>query len=529
MYEQYFAFKRAPFSIAPDPSFLYPSPQHREGLDHLLYGVQKEGGFIVLTGEVGTGKTTLCRLFLRELPDGISVATVLNAKLNTEDLLSNICQELSVSLDNLHEASQFQKTDAISNALLENHNNNIKTLLIIEEAQNLNPDALETLRLLTNLETDTSKLLHILLIGQPELVATLNRPDLRQLSQRIIARFHLQPLSLDETKNYITHRLSVAGGQNDVFKKSAINALYDTSQGIPRLINLIADRSLLNVFTEKNKHANAKHVHTAATIINGQSPAQTPKSLTIKPTFWLGLTVCLLIVALGFISMTHWPKQTAQKNTASQNTIKPEPAVANNIPQDKQPTPARIDLDEALLKLWGINKQAKHDLCTAALLNDLKCIRLNNSSTKNLRQYNRPALVTVFNQQGIARKMLLKRINNDSYVLLSQNGEQVLSTEDFALRWRGDADLLWKPAPGFIDSINVGERSLQTVFWLQDALNRLAYVEGKVITGGVYTQLLSEKVQVLQADAGLKADGILGNQTIMAINSQLKNVPSLQE
>ena len=441
MYESYFAFQRAPFSIAPDPSFLYPSPQHKDGLEHLLYGLQKAGGFIVLTGEVGTGKTTLCRLFMNKLPAAVRVATVLNARLNAGDLLSAINQELQTGLASPQQASEFDKSEAIRQTLAANHQRQLKTLLIIEEAQNLPPDALETLRLLTNYETDTTKLLHILLIGQPELVATLNRPDLRQLAQRVVARFHLQPLSLAETRNYITHRLNVAGGQNDVFKKSAVTTLYHRSQGIPRLINLIADRSLLTLCNEGKKQATSRHIEAAAAVIQGPSrpPAARATGVGIG-SIVVGITVLVLGIGAAVLFLRPGLGNIKPVATTPTPPATTTPAVAINT----------IDIDAELLGSWGLTSSSG-DLCRDAAANELKCLTLQTLSISDLLSYNRPAIVTVFNQQEQNfAPMALLELDDQNARLVTSTGPLTLPRQHFEQRWRGDATLLWQPPPGYI-------------------------------------------------------------------------------
>jgi general secretion pathway protein A len=244
MYKDYFGLKELPFSIAPDPRYLYMSEQHREALAHLVYGMNTDGGFVLLTGEVGTGKTTVCRCLLEQIPENIDVAFILNPKLSVHELLASICDELRIQYPQGNNSIKVF-IDHINAYLLDAHARDRKTVLIIEEAQNLSTDVLEQIRLLTNLETNQQKLLHIIMLGQPELRDKLSRPELRQLSQRITARYHLGSLSRHEVYGYVSHRLSVAGGHRKLFPDSVIGTLHRLSNGIPRLINLICDRAML--------------------------------------------------------------------------------------------------------------------------------------------------------------------------------------------------------------------------------------------------------------------------------------------
>jgi general secretion pathway protein A len=262
MYLNYFGLSDNPFSIAPNPDYLYMSPRHKEALAHLTFGLHESGGFVMLTGEVGTGKTTVSRKLLQQLPDNTQVAMILNPTLSALELLATICDELGLNY-NENKASLKYFTDRILNKLANNHTDGINTVLIVDEAQHLLPEVLEQLRLLTNLETNREKLLKVLLIGQPELQQLLKRNELRQLAQRITARYHLLPLNGHEVKEYIAHRLSVAKGDRSIFSKSTLQAVYQISAGIPRVINLLCDRALTLTFTTQQPVVR-RHIFIAA-------------------------------------------------------------------------------------------------------------------------------------------------------------------------------------------------------------------------------------------------------------------------
>lgn len=249
MYKDYFGLRELPFSIAPDPRYLYMSGQHRDALAHLLYGINSDGAFILLTGEVGTGKTTVCRCLLEQMPPDCDIAFILNPKMTTAELLATVCDEFRIACP-AGNTSIKVFVDAINAYLLDAHAKGRRAVLIIEEAQNLSPDLLEQIRLLTNLETNQRKLLQIIMLGQPELREMLAREDLRQLSQRITARYHLGPLSLQEVPAYIAHRLAVAGVRGRLFPEALIRKIFGLSNGIPRLINLLCDRALLGTYAQ---------------------------------------------------------------------------------------------------------------------------------------------------------------------------------------------------------------------------------------------------------------------------------------
>ncbi len=243
MYLSYFGLTDNPFSIAPNPDYLFMSTRHKQALAHLTFGLQESGGFVMLTGEVGTGKTTVSRKLMQDLSDDTQTALILNPTLSALELLATVCDELGVEYDQ-SQATLKTFTDKILNKLASNHQQGMNTVLIIDEAQHLLPEVLEQLRLLTNLETNREKLLKVVLIGQPELQQLLRRNELRQLAQRVTARYHLLPLTQEEVGQYVEHRLSVANLQQSPFTKSALELLFSISGGIPRVINLLCDRAM---------------------------------------------------------------------------------------------------------------------------------------------------------------------------------------------------------------------------------------------------------------------------------------------
>ena len=303
MYAEYFGLKQAPFSIAPDPHYLFMSERHREALAHLLYGLGGGGGFVLLTGEIGAGKTTVCRCFLEQIPKRCNVAYIFNPKLTVVELMRSVCDEFLVPYPNRRPgtATVTDYLDPLNAFLLRTHGVGQNNVLIIDEAQNLSPDVLEQLRLMTNLETHERKLLQIILIGQPELRDMLARNDLRQLAQRITGRYHLDPLSRDEAVAYIKHRLRVAGATTDLFSNGALRELFRVSGGVPRLLNIIADRALLGAYSEDRHLVNAALVRRAAGEVSGQRvlPIWLPWGLGLASVALLATVVSLVLHTSG--------------------------------------------------------------------------------------------------------------------------------------------------------------------------------------------------------------------------------------
>src|SRR5580658_8035200 len=302
MYLAFFGLHETPFAITPDPRYLFLSERHAEALAHLLYGVTEAGGFIQLTGEVGTGKTTVVRSLLAQTPKHVEIALILNPRMTAPEFLLTICAELGIGVNDSATGSVKDLVDILSQYLLRAHSGGKRVILIVDEAQNLAPEVLEQVRLLTNLETNTRKLLQIILIGQPELRDLLARNELRQLAQRVTGRYHLHPLSAQETAAYVRHRMRVAGATSDIFSPSALAEVYRLSGGVPRVVNVICDRALLGGYSMDRHRVTGNLVRHAASEVFGRR--FTPRWLP-----WLGATAAALVLIAtvwGMWPLTSW-------------------------------------------------------------------------------------------------------------------------------------------------------------------------------------------------------------------------------
>lgn len=521
MYNAHFGFSEPPFSIAPDPRYLYMSERHREALAHLLYGVESDGGFVLLTGEVGTGKTTVCRCLLEQLPEHCDVAFILNPKLTVPELLSTVCDEFGISYPPGTDSVKIF-TDLINAFLLDAHAKGRKTVLIIDEAQNLSTDVLEQMRLLTNLETNQRKLLQIILLGQPELRDMLARTELRQLAQRIIARYHLDALSREETEAYVNHRIAVAGGRGELLPHSALNRLYQLSGGIPRLINVLADRALLGAYVQGKTRIDRKTLAKAATEVLGESrSAKTPHLAK-----WL--TGLLLLSLAGAATYFLYPPQgtvpaqpthlPAAKTHPTQPTQPSTPLASIMWPTGQPMDRSETQAFQAVFQLWGADWQesGNNAPCVLAEAQRLRCFA-DRSGLDALRRLNRPAVVKLYDPQGHPYFAALTKLDERSATLLLGTETHTVALETLVLAWRGDFTLLWRLPPDYQSSLHLGSRQ-PAVAWLDKLLAQ--YFHRPLHAGTpFYDDAMVNEVKRFQLSVGLQPDGKVGTSTWICLEN----------
>jgi general secretion pathway protein A len=538
MYTSFFGLNEKPFSITPDPRYLFLSERHGEALAHLVYGVTESGGFIQLTGEVGTGKTTLVRsLLLNRMPENANVAVVLNPQLSVVEFLATICEELHVEVSH-NKGSVKALTDALNEHLLSAHSQGRRTILVVDEAQNLSPAVLEQVRLLTNLETSKQKLLQIILIGQPELRDLLARNDLRQLAQRITARYHLEPLSKAETASYIEHRLKVAGALGEVFGGGAKKEVFRLSQGVPRLINVICDRALLGAYAQESRRVTARLIRQAAAEVKGQLE----RPPWVRRTAFAAGLVGVAIIASSLWSVTQRDVQTQPLAVAEEPVAiaqpEPQPVVVEQAAPPDEAEPEReptlheqLQLAEeltqtdyalaALFETWGIEyRTGGRNACAQAGDAGLNCL-YQRASWTGLQQMDRPAILTLVDDAGSSHSVVLTAIRGD-VAELSLGGVRVTHpVTEIIGYWFGEFMLLWRPPIGAAVSLGPGSQG-PGVSWLR---NSLAAIDGRYASSDLQSETfdteLEQIVRRFQQEHRLDVDGLAGQQTQIIINSLL--------
>ncbi|MEY2800430.1 MAG: peptidoglycan-binding protein [Pseudomonadota bacterium] len=530
MYTRFFGLKREPFSIAPDPRYLFMSERHREALAHLLYGVRGGGGVVLLTGQIGAGKTTVCRAFFEQLPSQVHVAYVVNPKLSALELLQTVCDEFHVAYrpepTDQHERPYRPRSvkdfiDPLNAFLLQAHAAGENCLLVIDEAQQLSSKVLEQLRLLTNLETNERKLLQIVLIGQPELRTLLAQPELEQLAQRVIARYHLEALDEADTTRYVRHRLGVAGLAGTLpFDAGALRALHKLSGGIPRRINLLADRALLGAYSGDASRVTAATVRRAAAEVMGEEalPPRTPW----RPLAGAALGLALLAGAAWAWQAQPWRAPAAPAAAVSASapaSAPPRPTASAPKPRPVAP-PATLayapfanekDAWRALAPVWGWAPAAERPVCDQAGDHQTRCWR-QRLTLADLRRLDRPGLLTLQAADAPPSAALLVALRPDAAVLRGAQGEQVLPLPELAAQWRGDFATLWRTPEGYRGRLGEQAPAPQAQ-WLT---RQLAIAQIGVPLPAAAS--LRQRIAAFQTAEGLPADGMAGPRTLMHLN-----------
>ncbi|GFE89438.1 ExeA family protein [Steroidobacter agaridevorans] len=529
MYTSFFGLGEKPFAITPDPRYLFMSERHAEALAHLLYGITEAGGFIQLTGEVGTGKTTIVRSLLERMPGHADVAVILNPQLTPVEFVLTICEELGIFMRDEDATSIKDLVDLLNRRLLEANAKGRRIVVIVDEAQNLMPATLEQVRLLTNLETASKKLLQIILIGQPELRELLDRVELRQLAQRITGRYHLAPLSRTETASYVNHRLKVAGAAGEIFSSAALREVHRLSGGVPRIINVICDRALLGAFTQEQHRIGPGMIREAASEVSGRSVSPPWMKLLLGSAG----SVAVLGLALGIWQLT--------RTTDAEEPVAAAPAVVEAAPvQVAQaaalpPAPPRPqDVAEVLVEkvgmtntesafsqlfsLWGAKFTPKGGRpCDQATKQGLACV-YQQGTWGQLRTLNRPAILTLIDEDSNAHQVVVSGLVGDTAKINLPDETRMVSIASLSRLWYGDYLVLWRPQLGSARALSPGMQG-DGVRWLRTKLNTVAGKADGEPASDYYDEDLVKMVEDFQRQYRLNVDGIAGVQTQIVLDS----------
>jgi general secretion pathway protein A len=552
VYLDYFGLEQTPCAITPDPAFVFLSPRHQDALAHLLYGVGQGGGggFVQLTGEVGTGKTTLCRCLLEQTPENSRIALILNPALTPAELVAAICEELSVDTF-MCDGSLKQLVDRLNVFLLDSHARGERVVVVVDEAQNLSRDALEQVRLLTNLETDKDKLLQIVLLGQPELRDLLGQDNLRQLAQRITARYHLTPLNQAETISYVRHRLAVAGSKHSPFSLRSLKTLYKRSTGVPRLINIVADRALVAAYAGDKQQINAAMINTAADEVQGEFGKQ-----PMSRWSWAVVALLVAVVVWGLAGQNSLqPKQQIIRlppveqpvaeqvaDQVAEQTVDRDPMAAESPVTVPVLVPELIPelplLDRELIQQlddvtwssmafrWGRNDTdaALKELCLEGQASPFTCLRIQGSWSK-IRQLGLPVILEI--PAETTRFLLLAGLGDDHASLALGEQDILVDINQLDSRWLGTFLVVWPQAADWPQELALGNQG-EAVSRLKIMASRLEfpYVEED---SELFTQTFSTWIQSFQRRFGLLDDGIIGPETLIYLMAPGIEQPRLSE
>jgi general secretion pathway protein A len=534
MYASFFGLKHEPFSIAPDPRYLFMSERHREALAHLLYGVNGGGGFVLLSGEIGAGKTTVCRCFLEQIPRRTNVAYIFNPKLTVLELLNSVCGEFGIPHPELGSgdtrATVKGYLDPLNEFLLKTHAVGQNNVLIIDEAQMLSAAVLEQLRLLTNLETNERKLLQIILIGQPELRDMLERPELEQLAQRVIARYHLGALTETETGAYVRHRLSVAGMTTAMpFDAKAMRRIHLLSRGVPRRINLLCDRALLGAYASGKGLVDRAVVDKAAgEVFGARGRAGRARRRRRRPAR-MALSAFAALALVGIAAMIF---SLARKAPAVAPAKLPASAAASSASQASAPSsnPTFLTAAELPTRFKALTRNEQDawrelapewklalgdgDACAAAERAQVRCFRSSSSDLALIRQLDRPGILMLHDDSDRPVFALLTGLTNDTATLRMAGVTQTISLVSLATLWRGDFATFWRAPTGFTGKV-VDAGSAPIAEWLGA---QLAQLRGEPVPNTGRDAGWKGRVSAFQLAQGLKPDGIAGPTTFMQLN-----------
>ncbi|MEL6868916.1 MAG: AAA family ATPase [Pseudomonadota bacterium] len=552
MYLEFFGLHERPFTITPDPRYLFMSERHAEALAHLIYGVTESDGFIVLTGEVGTGKTTLVRSLLQKMPDAADVALILNPQLNAIEFLRAIIQELGITPPQDMDSARAL-TEALNDHLLDAHTRGRRTIAVVDEAQNLSAEVLEQIRLLTNLETTRDKLLQIVLIGQPELRELLARNDLRQLSQRVTARYHLLPLNVDEAAQYLDHRLAVAGALQPILGNGAKKRIHTLAHGIPRLMNLIADRALLGAWSREQKTVDKSMVDAAAEEVFGKPMVKRMKAKPWPQWATIGIAAALVLATIA-VSVQQFsadpapvvPVQAAiaERRAAIEpapQTLPPVQAQIETVPTEP-PRPSlndwlvvnrdktgTTDSFATLFEQWSLTyNPLLGNPCEQARTQQLRCVA-DSGALAGLLLFDRPAIMTLRDLAGEAHQVVLTAFADNDVTLRVADASITLPAAELVPLWFGEYLLLWRPPNNRVVTLRPGSRG-ENVLWLRQSLTAILGRDIPPQDSRRYDDEMVAFVREYQRARRLTVDGVVGPRTQMMIIADLgmADTPRLQ-